>query len=248
MSMIAPSAGGDVTALLQQAASKSIAYRQSRTSQTDSDAQDDSSPATVVELSDEAKAIIARAEVDQAVADWLDQQLAAARSSAISGATWRSASASSDPAASLKDPAGYLKTQQTAHIRSDGSVGRWSETKTDIFNVPSTPQEVDQWYETQGQSLIVWAEAVPSEGETGLAEAVRNRSVTIQDARDIPGLNYHNSFTYQGGEGGSGGSSTFSFNQQLPIFKDPNVHYLIGGDGTIISWKTPRATNAAASS
>jgi hypothetical protein len=271
MSTIAPSSSRDAIALLQQAASRNTAYGHSRTPQAASNAQADSSPAVVVQLSDEVKATIAKAKADQAVADWLDQQIAAAKSTATGGTTWKVASASdaelpafediigpaqetagtvdlNDPAASLKDPAGYLRAIEAAHVRPDGSVESWTETKTDIFNVPSTPQEIDHWYETKGQSLIAWAQAVPSEGETGLAQAIQNRSVTIQDARDIPGLNYHNSFTYQGGEGGSGGSSTFSWNQQLPIFKHPSVHYLIGGDGTITSWKTPQATNVAASS
>jgi hypothetical protein len=104
-----------------------------------------------------------------------------------------------------------------------------------VFNVPSTPEDIDQWYETQGQQMLALAQAFPA-SMPGLAEAIQSRTVTLTDARDIPGLNFRNSFTFQGGEAGSGGTSSTSFNSNLPMFNDPNVGAVIQDNGTVISW------------
>jgi hypothetical protein len=102
-----------------------------------------------------------------------------------------------------------------------------------VFNVPSTPQDVNQWYQTQGQQMLALAQAFPS-SFPGMAEAIQNRTLTFADARSIPGLNFQNWYAAEGGESGAGAS----FNSSLPMFQDPSIHYQVMNDGTVLSWPT----------
>src|SRR5262249_40855700 len=140
-----------------------------------------------------------------------------------------------DPNAIVDNPAAYQLGQQAAHTNADGTVQTWSTSASDVFNVPSTPQDINQWYQTQGQQLLAEAQASP-QSMPGLAQAIQNRTLTFTDARDIPGLDFHNTISFQGGEGGSGSGSSISINSSLPMFHDPNVQYQIMGDGTVLSW------------
>ena len=68
-----------------------------------------------------------------------------------------------------------------------------------------------------------------------LAQAVENHTVTLLNAFDIPGLDFHNSLTIQGGESGAENSWSVTYNHDAAIFKDPTTNYEIGDDGTVIS-------------
>ena len=220
-------------------------------------------PQDTVDLSAHARAILARAQAEQVAADKLSTQVSAGHNG--SAKTDASANASGAPASIfdqltgrarqggtissdgsfLDDRGAYQQSQQAAHTQADGTIQSWSTSASNVFSVPSTPQEVDQWYQTQGQKMLALAQAFP-DSMPGLAEAIQNRTVTFTDARDISGLNFHNSFAFQGGEGGSSGSSQTSFNSSLAIFQDPNVHYQIMDNGTVLSWPTSSTQQANA--
>ncbi|WP_316189760.1 hypothetical protein [Bradyrhizobium sp. SZCCHNS1054] len=222
-----------------------------------------SAPQDTVDLSAHAKAILARAQAEQVAADKLSAQVRAARNSGANTGSSASASgdhasifdqlsgqaekasASSGDTSFLDDREAYQKSQQVAHTQADGTIQSWSTSASNVFSVPSTPQEIGQWYQTQGPKMLELAQAFP-DSMPGLAEAIQNHTVTFTDARDIPGLNFHNSFTFQGGEGGSSGSSQTSFNSSLAMFQDPKVHYQIMDNGTVLSWPTSSAQQAAA--
>jgi hypothetical protein len=126
-----------------------------------------------------------------------------------------------------------------AHKQADGSVTSFTKTESDVFVVPSTPEQIDYWYQTDGRGLVAGAQFFREEAATGIAQAVQNREITIQNAKDIPGLNFHNTMIFQGGEGGASLNGTSSYNQNADIFKDPTMNYRVSGNGTVISWKKP---------
>jgi hypothetical protein len=124
-----------------------------------------------------------------------------------------------------KDRDGYLAALKAAHTGPDGTIESFSKTVNDVFDVPSTPQDVNDWYNTWGQTLVAGAEFFPEEAATGIAQAAQNRTIKIQDAQDTPGLDLHNTLTFSGGEGGSSINGTASYNRVL--------------NGYVISWAKP---------
>lgn len=129
--------------------------------------------------------------------------------------------------------AAYLQAQQAAHIQANGTIQSWSTSASDVFNVASSVQQI----EPQLQAL---AQAFPS-SYPGLTQALQNGTVTVTSAESIPGLDFQNSFAFEGGEGGSGDSSEVSFNSSLPMFNNPNVQTVIMDNGTVVSWPTSSA-------
>jgi hypothetical protein len=124
----------------------------------------------------------------------------------------------------------YLQAQQAAHTQADGTVQGWSTSASDVYNVASSAQAIEP-------QLLSLAQAFP-DSYPGLAQAIQNGKVTVTSAQNIPGLNFQNSFTFEGGEGGSGGSSEVSFNSSLPTFHNPNVQTVVMDNGTVVSWPT----------
>lgn len=89
--------------------------------------------------------------------------------------------------------------------------------------------------------MLVSVKAFPSSFPGGLADAIENRTLTFASAKDIPGLNYHNWYSFQGGETGTGGASGASFNSQNAIFSDPNVHAQLFSGGIVAFWPSSSA-------
>jgi hypothetical protein len=209
-------------------------------------------PVDSVDLSDRAQAILARAKIDQAAADKLAAQVQAAKGNNKWGPSSKTATDDAPKlydamsgrkptttAVDLSDPDEILGALRAAHTRADGTVESFSKTLVDVFrDAPSTPQEIDDWYNTQGQILIAGAQLFTAEASTGIAQAVQDRTITFTNARDIPDLNLHNTVTYTGGEGGSSQTGQGSYNLNSAIFKDPTTNYRVF-DGYVISWKKP---------
>jgi hypothetical protein len=137
----------------------------------------------------------------------------------------------------------------------DGTIGNYSETFNDISFAPTTPEAINNWYQNDGQAAVQGAPQIAQQApgspqaiqEASLAQAVENHTVTLLNAFNIPGLDFHNSLTIQGGEDGGGNSWTVTYNHDAAIFNDPTTNYEIGGDGTVISWKNPAPSGAASS-
>lgn len=245
------SARDDLAALLRSSTPASGAPQPAAAEKPDAATAKGDGPAVVVDLSDRAKALLERNKADQLVADQLAQRLASAKDDGKSGSTSKSTAddttklfdslSGQGTPEGIKDLGDYMASRMEAHRQPDGTIASFTETVTDSFQVPSTAQEIDEWYRSEGQAIIIGAQQIPEEAATGIDEAVRNRSVTIQNAKDIPGLNFHNTVTFQGGEGGGSGNGTFSYDHDAAIFKDPTTSYRVYSNGTVISWKPPAA-------
>jgi hypothetical protein len=189
-------------------------------------------PVDTVDLSDRAKATLARAKIEQTAADKL-----AALAQSLSNSGGKSGS-TAKAVSGEGDRDSYLAALKAAHTGPDGTVESFSKTVNDVFDVPSTPQDIDDWYNTEGKILIAGAQLFPEEAATGIAQAVQNRTIKIRDAKDIPDLDLHNTLTFSGGEGGSAINGTSSYNHDAAIFKDPNTNYRVF-NGYVISWAKP---------
>jgi hypothetical protein len=210
-------------------------------------------PVDTVDLSDRAKATLAHAQIERVAADKLAALVQTLKGQGSDKT--KSKADSTDPqdifqklsggatgSAKLEDLDGLMKSLFAANKNSDGTYNSFSKTVDDVLIVPSTPQQVDDWYKTYGQSFLEGAlHFSGEEGNNVLAEAVRNRTITLQSAADIPDLNFHNTWTLQGGEGGGSINGTSSYNHDASIFKDPTTNYIVSGDGTVISWAKPQA-------
>jgi hypothetical protein len=219
-------------------------------------------------LSDHAKAVLARAKTDKVAANELQAFLQSAKNPSGTGnasaskptsddgtqlfdqLTGRTQSQpSGDTTASPADPvSANLNALVKAHTLPDGSVTNFSVNVSNVLNPVSTPQDIADWYNTNATSLINDAQSSPSESTISLAQAVQNHQVTFQSAADIPGLNFHNTYTYQGGEDGASANETFTYNQSAAIFQDPTTNYLVWSNGTVISWKNTLPSTPASSS
>jgi hypothetical protein len=142
----------------------------------------------------------------------------------------------------------YTETLSNASQQPDGTYKNFSQTLNDVIVVPSTPQDIATWYQTEGKSVQSAAQYWPDDNP-GLAEAIANHAVTFLNANDIPGLNFHNSIVIQGGGGeiGTSANENGTYNQQAAIFSDPTTSYKVLVNGTVLAWKTPPATATTAS-
>jgi hypothetical protein len=236
-----------------------------------------------LDLSDHAKATLARAQQDKIAADNLQAFLQSARNPNGAGKSSSSSQTSDDVAKVFDQLTGqtqaptqtqaqaqqsgtqtqtfndFFDTQvaalKAANTRPDGTIGNFSETFTDISFAAITPEAINNWYQNEGQAAIQGAQEVAQQvpgspqaiNDAGLAQAVENHAVTFLNAFDIPGLDFHNSLTIQGGEDGTGGNSTDTYNHDAAIFNDTTTSYGIMGDGTVISWKNTAPSGAASS-
>jgi hypothetical protein len=252
------SATNAVASLLSNAASSATTdagTSAAKATTSDPAASSSNGPVDVVDLSDRAKATLARAKTERVAADKLAAQVQATKGP---DGKDKAAKTNSDDGSQLfdkltgraqpqqqtgqttvnpKDRSKYIDALVEAHTRPDGTSESFTKTMSDVVNVPSTPQEIDNWYKTAGQSYIDGAQQVHDQAYTALAQAVQNRAVTIQNAQDISDLNFHNTITFQGGEIGASVNDTFSYNRDASIFKDPSTNYIVNSDGTVVSWK-----------
>jgi hypothetical protein len=265
MSAIATAANSSaysaVALLLSNAASSATTGASAATTASGAAASSASSPPVdTVNLSDNAKATLARAQSDQVAADKLAAQVQAARDP--TGKNTAPKTSSSNGPSLFDQLTGRGQSQSSSagdfesatltallntHTLSDGSVQSFSVTASDVLTPVSTPRQIADWYKTNATSLINDAQSSPSAGSISLAQAVQNHQVTFQSAADIPGLDFHNTYTFQGGNGGSSVNQTFTYNQNAAIFQDPTNNYLVSSDGTVISWpKMPAGATATA--
>jgi hypothetical protein len=221
-------------------------------------------PVDSIDLSDSAKATLARAKTDQVAADKLAALVQAGRNSdgkpesaagnvsqvfdQLTGRTQSQQASPSGEDATLRALGADSKALIAANTQPDGTVKSYSSTVSNYLVVPSTPQEISNWYKTDGQAFIDGAQLSSDQNYKGLAQAVQERTVTIQSAKDIPGLNFHNTATFTGSENGSSGGLRSSYNLDAAIFKDPTTSYLVADNGTVISWKKSPATGTTTSS
>jgi hypothetical protein len=227
-------------------------------------------------LSDDAKSVLGRAKTEKVAADQLQTFLQSVRNPNGTGKTSAPSQASDDAGTQilarlkgltqsqqgdaknlsladlqraegwLSGLATYQKALSDASQQPDGSYKNYSQTLRDVIVVPSSPQDIATWYQTEGKSVLSAAQTWPDD-HPGLAQAIANHAVTFLNAKDIPDLNFHNTISIQGGEGGSSGNENATYNQKAAIFSDPTTSYTVLVNGTVIAWKTPPGNATTAS-
>jgi hypothetical protein len=231
-------------------------------------------------LSDHAKAVLARAKSDQVAADQLQAFLQSVRNPNGTGHNSATGQTSDDAGTQIFDRlkgqtqsqqgnaknlsladlqraqgglpglGTYAKALSDASLQPDGTYKNYSQTLHDVIVVPSTPQDIATWYQTDGKSELSIAQAlaqISPDDHPGLAEALANHAVTFLNAQDIPDLNFHNTISIEGGEHGGSAGEDATFNQKAAIFSNPTTSYKVLASGTVIAWKTPPGTAAATS-
>lgn len=251
---------GGIASMLRDTLSPSAAPVSGKTPEARSN-----TPKDTVELSDYAKTMLTRSRTERAAANKLAALVAEVvlngkgqtanktgikpdddgtalfkaltgqlATSAISGnATEPKALSEINPA----DVGAYMNALLAAHTRPDGTTERFSVTVHDAVKVPSTPEEIDQWFATDGQSYVVGASQVNNPEYSIMAQAIQNRTMKIQNAMDIPGLNFRNTIIYEAGGIGASVNGTYSYNRDADIFKDPTMSYSVSSMGIVLSWK-----------
>jgi hypothetical protein len=252
-----------VASLLSNVATTNAGTPATKATTSGPGAPSNNDPVDVVDLSDRAKATLARARTERVAAEKLAAQVAATNSP---GGKDKATKSTSDDGTKLFDQLTRRpQSQQSdsspqsaddfiqatfaeltkAAKRPDGSYDNYYKQVSDVFTPTSTPQQIDDWYNTNGKMFVDSAQSFPNDYKTSLAQAIQSRQLTFQSAADVPGLNLHNTYTFQGGEGGGGNTASYTYNQSADIFQDPTTNYMVSGDGTLISWaKTPAGGTA----
>lgn len=128
------------------------------------------------------------------------------------------------------------------HRQKDGTVSSYDLTVRDVSMVPSTPNEKDFWYKTDGADFVAGAMDADSPDRKEMLQAIRERRISFSNASDVADLNYHNKIVIQGGEGGGSAGLSRTYNTNSAIFKDPSRGYFAMDDGTLISWDKTNST------
>jgi hypothetical protein len=231
-------------------------------------------------LSDHAKSVLAQAKANKVAADQLQTFLQSVRNPNGTGKTSATGQTSDDAGTQIFDRlkgqtqsqqgdsknlsladlqraeglqsglGAYEKALSDASLQPDGTSRGYSQTLHDVIVVPSTPQEIATWYQTDGKSELSIAQAlaqISPNDNPGLAEAIANHALTFLNAKDIPDLNFHNTIVIQGGEGGGSANENATANLKAAIFSDPTTSYKVLASGTVLAWKTPPGNGTAAS-
>jgi hypothetical protein len=234
----------------------------------DSSAGPARAPSDSLNLSDHAKAVLARAKADGVVADELQAFLQSAKNPNGTGNAPPSKLASGDGTrifdqltgrtqsqppgdaeATPEDPvSANLTALVKANTNADGSVSNFSVSANDVLNPVSTPQDIAAWYNANTAGIVSETKTYLSDKGLSFIQAVQDHQLTFQSAADIPGLDFHNTYTYQGGEGGASANETFTYNHNAAIFQDPTTNYEVVSNGTVISWKATPASAPVSSS
>jgi hypothetical protein len=292
MSAIAsPASSSNLSAVAQFLANSvstaAAATPQTSPSSSETPAAASSNLSDSLDLSDHAKATLARAQQDQIAADKLQAFLQSARdskgagnsSSPSQGSNQSSNQAPNNVTKAFDQLTGQTPPQgqqgsvlapgqsfndfietQFATLKAnaklpDGTIGNYSETFNDISFTPTTPEAIDNWYQTNGQAAIQTAQDIaqfapgsPQAINAAIyAQAVENHALTFLNAFDIPGLDFHNSLTIDGGEHGGQNNWSATYNHDAAILHDPTTSYAISSGGTVITWKNPQAADITAS-
>jgi len=156
-------------------------------------------PVDIVDLSDRAQAILARAKIEKVAADKLTAQVQTARgadksvetksardnasnfyetlsgnapskfTSADSNTNWGATSGG------FLELSNYLQKLVNDHRRPDGTVSSFVETVNDVFNTPpSTPQEISDWRKNEEARAAQVAEGEPDPALKAQAQAYRD--------------------------------------------------------------------------
>jgi hypothetical protein len=145
-------------------------------------------PVDTVDLSDRAKATLARAKSEQAAADKLAAQVAAISSL---GSKDKATKSTSDDGAKLFDTlSGRAQSQQTGNTQWEAGAPYGDASISDADFTAELKGTLSQWadeYDKKG---------LPSEVGQALRDAVANGTLKFQKASDVPDLNFHSEHTF----------------------------------------------------
>ena len=136
-----------------------------------------------------------------------------------------------------------------SHRNADGTVRNYSAVARDVLTPATSAERISDWYKVDGQAFVQLAQerGPTDEWSTSLAAAVQSHEVTFNSAADFADLNFHNTYRFEGGEGGGSANVDHTYNRNASIFSDPAKHYMVISDGTVVSWKKAAGTAAASS-
>jgi hypothetical protein len=232
-----------------------------------SSASPSSGPSDSVDLSDHAKALLAQAQQDQVLANKLQSLLQSAKNPNSNSDSSDSGQSSDDNVLQVFDQltgqsqsqtgsSSYVSLNDCLNVYAndladqntgpDGTVGGFSQTLHDVeLTAPSTPQQISTWYNSLDTKALAGAAQAWPDNDPGLAEALASHSVTFLNASEIPDLNFHNTISIQGGDGGVSINESYTYSHNAAIFSDPTTSYKVLDDGTVLAWKKPSGTGTA---
>jgi hypothetical protein len=179
-----------VASLLSNSASSATADAGTSAKATATDPATSSSrdPVDTVDLSDRAKATLARAKTERFAAGKLAAQVAATNSP---GGKDKVTKSTSDDGAKLFDTlSGRAQSQQTGNTQWEAGAPYGDASISDADFTAELKGTLSQWadeYDKKG---------LPSEVGQALRDAVANGTLKFQKASDVPDLNFHSAHTF----------------------------------------------------
>ncbi len=152
-------------------------------------------PATVVDLSDRAKAVLERNKVELAAADRLAQQVAAGKGGSKSESAQQ---ARTDDASKLFGALSGKSASQTTNSTNWEAGSKWGDAS--ISDAAFTAEIKD--------SLLGALTGFPPEKQEALRAAIASGTLKFQKGSDVAGYNTRTTVTYSGGSGGQGMSTS----------------------------------------
>ncbi|MDR3515536.1 MAG: hypothetical protein P4M00_06955, partial [Azospirillaceae bacterium] len=208
--------------------------------------------AVIVTLSERAKGVMATGSTDSssgvaAAITAIQDIVKRSKAGGTAGTDSTTATGSSETIwqalDAVYDKTHYSTTQPTSvgSVKTIGTVGTagWSTTLTDVYTGPANlqdPQQVASWYENPNNIAMAKIDAESSDKDSqDYAKAFANRTLKIQNAYNISGLDYHNSYTYSNNGLGNGETTSVTYNS-TPEMLDGKNRFSISGGGEYITW------------
>jgi hypothetical protein len=166
-------------------------------------------PVDTVNLSDRAKATLARAKTDQVAAEKLTAQLQSMRDpNGKSGSA--SSKSTTDDASKLFDALSGRSTSQAT-----------SNTKWEAGSKYGDPTISDAAFlDSLKPTLMGYASGLAPDKQEAMIAAINNGTIKVQKASEVPDLNTHSTVTYSGAPGGLQGMGVYSDSHPTGVVKE----------------------------
>jgi len=229
-SPISGSSSGESAPWLTTAAPVASSASSTSSATASSTTADSADSAVTLDLSPQAKAVMARAQAAQQAAALLDKSVHGKNAGKFDqGNLYQQVSALTGASSASQASASTTGAAQASNTSAPTAGGG-----SDATSGPTSPGWLDAFYQQEGPALAMSTtpgNLDPSQDPATFAEKLQNHTLTVTPASQVPGLDYK----YTAVETATFGTESFSYNQGVAK-KNPNTIIVGGPTGYMVNW------------